>query len=194
MDGSKHDPSPQAWTRMIGNPWVVHATDYQWQCDYCESNDVKMNEGARWTNGTFYHKIGLPRTTSDQNKLEWDNHLCQCNRLGQNTQFLVRRSIIPKWPSWTLKSFTSVSVKRFRHSNGIEASQTTSYSLHTNGQVKRLNGILWEPTFLRRKSQNMSLSYQEEVLRGNLYSVRFSLCTATKATPQEPVLRNNRVG
>ena len=71
---------------------------------------------------------------------------------------------------------------------GIATSRTTSYNPAGNGQVERLNQILWETIKLGLKTHKLPLQHWQELLSDALHSVRSLLCTAINQTPHKQSL------
>ena len=83
----------------------------------------------------------------------------------------------------------SAQLKDFLLQKGISTSRTTPYNPEGNGQVERLNGILWKAVSLARE---LPVSCWQDVLQDALHSIRSLLCTATNATPHERLFTYQR--
>lgn len=54
--GPKHGKSPWAWTIMVDNSRLIHATGDRWQCDQSESKAVKAKDGRPGSWCRFYEE------------------------------------------------------------------------------------------------------------------------------------------
>lgn len=86
----------------------------------------------------------------------------------------------------------SLDIINFLHSKGIATSRTTPYNPQANGQVERLNGVLWKTITLALKSKELPTEYWETVLHDALHSIRSLLNVATNCTPHERLFAYNR--
>lgn len=83
-------------------------------------------------------------------------------------------------------------LRKYLHAKGVATSHTTAYNPQSNGQVERMNGIIWRSVVLALKSRVMAIEQWEVVLPDALHSIRSLLCTATNCTPHERMFHHNR--
>ena len=89
-------------------------------------------------------------------------------------------------------SFMSEELRKYLHEKGVATSRTTPYNPQSNGQVERVNGIIWKSILLALKSRKLTVENWEVVLPDALHSIRSLLCTATNCTPHERMFHHNR--
>ncbi|XP_076033006.1 uncharacterized protein LOC143020468 [Oratosquilla oratoria] len=82
-------------------------------------------------------------------------------------------------------SFMSKDLKTYLLQKGVATSRTTPYHPIGNGQVERLNGIIWKAIQLALKSRDLPDQHWELVLTDVLHSLRSLLSTSTNVTPHE---------
>ncbi|GAA55793.1 hypothetical protein CLF_109016 [Clonorchis sinensis] len=79
----------------------------------------------------------------------------------------------------------STELKQLLFDKGVPRSHTAAYNPQCNGQVERLNGILWKTIYLALKSRGLPFTYWEVVLLDALHCIRSLLCTSSNCTPHE---------
>ena len=84
-------------------------------------------------------------------------------------------------------AFMSAECKTFLLDKSIASTRSTSYNSAGNGQVERLNQILWQTIKLELKTHKLLLQHWQELLSDTLHSVRNLICSATNQTPHDRI-------